>query len=69
MFGDLNIEDLELEQFKSNTTKALHRQAAKAKEASVTVEHGPILTDKITCVMVISTPVPIEFGIPEASLP
>ena len=32
-------------------------------------EHGPILTDKITHVMVISTPVPIEFGIPKASLP
>ena len=32
-------------------------------------EYGPIPTDKITDVMVISTPVPIEFGIPKASLP
>ena len=69
MFGDLNIKDLELEQLKFNTTNALCREASKAEEASVMAEHGPILTDKITCVMVIPTPVPIEFGIPEASLP
>ena len=69
MFGDLYTEDLELEQFESDTTKALCQEAAKAEGASVMAEHGPILTDKITCVMVISTPVSIEYGIPEATLP
>ena len=63
MFGDLDIEDLELEQFESETTKALCREAAKAEKASVTSEHGLIPSDEITHVMVISTPAPIEFRI------
>ena len=69
MFGDLDIEDLEPEQFESSSTKVLRQEAAKAEEASVTAENGPISSDAITCVMVISTPIPIEFGIPEASIP
>ena len=69
MFGDLDIEDQDPEQFKSSTTKAFHQEATKAEEASVAAEHGPILSDAITRVMVISTPIPIEFGIPEASIP
>ena len=62
MFGDLDIKE-------SDATKALCQEAAKAEEASVTAEHGPIPSNEFTHVMVISTPVPIEFGIPEASLP
>ena len=69
MFGDLDIKDLEPEQFESSSTKALRQEAAKAEEASVAAEHGPIPSDVITRVMVISTPIPIEFGIPEASIP
>ena len=68
MFGDLDIEDLEPEQFESSSTQALHQEAAKAEEASVATEHGPIPSDAVTCVMVNSTPIPIEFGIPEASI-
>ena len=69
MFGDLNIEDLEPEQFECSSTKALCQEAAKAEEASVATKHGPIPLDAITHVMVISTPIPIEFGIPKASIP
>ena len=69
MFGDLDNEDLEPEQFESSSTKALHQEATKAEEASVAAEHSPIPLDAITCVMVISTPIPIEFGIPKASIP
>ena len=69
MFGDLDIEDLEPEQFESSTTKALHQEATKVEEAFVAAEHGPISSDAITHVMVISTPIPIEFCIPKASIP
>ena len=69
MFRDLNIEELEPKQFESSSTKALCQEATKAKEASVAAEHGPIPSDAVTCVMVISTPIPIEFGIPKASIP
>ena len=67
MFGDLNIEDLEPELFETSITKALHWEATKV-EASVAAEHGPVPPDAITHVMVISTPIPIEFGIPKASI-
>ena len=69
MFGDLDMEDQDPEQFESSATKALRQEATKAEEASVVTEHGPIPSDAITHVMVISTPIPIEFGIPEASIP
>ena len=69
MFGDLDNEDLEPEQFESSSTKALHQEAAKAEEASVATVHGPISSDAVTHIMVISTPILIEFGIPEASIP
>ena len=69
IFGDLDIKDLEPKQFESSSTKALHQEAAKAEEASVAAEHGPIPSDAVICVIVISTPIPIEFGIPEASIP
>ena len=69
MFADLDIKDLEPEQFESSSTKALRQEAAKAEEASVATEHGPIPSDAVTHVMVISTPIPIEFGIPKASIP
>ena len=69
MFGDLDIEDLEPKQFESSSSKVLHQEATKVEEASVATEHGPIPLDAITCVMVISTPIPIEFGILETSIP
>ena len=65
MFRDLDIEDLEPEQFESSSTKALHQEATKPEEASVATEHSPIPSDAVTHVMVISTPIPIEFGIPK----
>ena len=59
MFGDLDLKDLEPEQFESSSTKAFRQEATKAEEASVAAEHGPIPSDAVTRVMVISTPIPI----------
>ena len=69
MFGDLDLEDVDPEQLETDATKALHHEAAKTKEAAITAEHGPILADKITRVTITSVPIPVEFGIPEESLP
>ena len=57
------------EELETSTLKVLHHAATKAKEASVSKEHGDIPSDNITHVIVRTTPVPIEFGIPELSLP
>ena len=69
MFGDLDLEDLDPEELETTATKTLHQAAAQAEEASVSQEHGPIPADKVTCVEVRTTPVSIEFRIPEASVP
>ena len=69
MFGDLDPEDVDPEQLATETTKALHQQATEAEEAAIAAEHGPLPSDKITCITITSVPIPIEFGIPEASLP
>ena len=69
MFADLNLEDLDPEELETTTTKTLHQAAAQAEEASISQEHGQIPADKVTRVEVKTTPVPIEFGIPKASVP
>ena len=69
MFGDADIEDLDPENLEMSKVKDLCQAAAQAKEASVSKEHGPILSDGITCVPVRSAPMPLEFGIPEISIP
>ena len=56
MFRDLDIEDLEPEQFESSSTKIPHQEATKVEEASVVTEHSPIPSDAITRVMITSTP-------------
>ena len=35
MFGDLDLEDLDLEELETTVTKDLHQAAAQAEEASV----------------------------------
>ena len=69
MFGVLDPEDIDPEQLETETTKNLHQQATKAEEAAMEAEHGPLPTDGVTQITITSVPIPIEFGIPEASLP
>ena len=69
MFGNLDLEDLDPEELETTATKNLHQAATQAEEASVSQEHGPIPADKITRVEVRTTLVPIEFRIPEISVP
>ena len=45
------------------------RKPLKLKRAAILAEHGSIPADKITCITITSVPIPIEFRIPEASLP
>ena len=68
MFADLNLEDLDPEELETTTTKILHQAVAQTEEASISQEHGPIPADKVTRIEVRTTLVPIEFGIPEASV-
>ena len=69
MFENLDLEEVDLEQLETHTTKALHQEAAKAEEAAVTAKHDSIPADKITHVVITSVPIPIEFSIPKVSLP
>ena len=49
--------------------RSLHQEAGQAEEASVSKEHGAIPKDKITRIVVKTTPVPIKCGIPTISIP
>ena len=69
MFGDADIEDLDPEYLEMSKVKDLCQATAQVEEASVSKEHGPIPSDGITQDTVKSTPVPLEFGIPEISIP
>ena len=69
MFGEVDTEDVDPEQFECESTRTLCQEAAIAEKASIAPEHGPILADAITWVIVVSTPIPMEFGIPEVSVP
>ena len=69
MFGDLDLEDLDLKELETTVMKDLHQAVAQAEEASVSKEHGPIPADKVTRIVVRTTQVPTEFKIPEISVP
>ena len=69
MFGDVDIDDLDLQQLETKPIQAMHEEASQAEEASMSKEHGPILKDKVTHITVTTTPVPIKHGIPELSIP
>ena len=69
MFGDFDLDDLDPQQLETDATKNLHQEAGQAEEASVSKEHGAIPKDKITHIVVRTTPVPIECGIPTISIP
>ena len=69
MFRDFDLDDLDPQQLEMDGTKNLCQEAGQAKEASVSKEHGAIPRDKITRIVVKTTPVPIECGIPTISIP
>ena len=69
MFGDLDIDDINISELETKTTKGLCEEAEMAENASVVAETGAIPKDKITRVYITSLPVPQEFGIPPDSLP
>ena len=69
MFGDLDIDDIDILELETETTKGLCEGAEMAETASVVAETGVIPKDKITRVYITSLPVPHEFGIPPDSLP
>ena len=61
MFGDFDLDDLHPQQLETDATKNLHQDAGQAEEASVSKEHGAIPKDKITQIVVRTTPVPLVF--------
>ena len=69
MFGDLGIDDIDISELETETTKGLCEEAEMAETASVIAKTGAISKDKITRVYITSLPVPHEFGIPPDSLP
>ena len=69
MFGEMDIEDIDLSKMETETTRDLCREAEAAEAASTAVETGATSKDKITRVYVTSLPVPLEFGIPPQNLP
>ena len=69
MFGDMDLDDIDIGELETEATKELQKEAATAEEASVVTEHRPIPADKITQVFITSIPIPIEFRIPPEILP
>ena len=69
MFGDMDMDDIDLFELEAETTQNLHKEAETAEAASTAIETRAISKDKITRVYVTSLPVPPEFGIPSQSLP
>ena len=69
MFGDVDLDDLDPQQLETDAMKNLHQQPGQAEEASMSKEHGAIPKDKITLIVVKTTLVPIECGIPAISIP
>ena len=69
MFGDVDIDDLYPHQLETEPIQAMREEASQDEEASVSKEHGPIPKDKVTHITVTTTPVLIEHGIRELSIP
>ena len=69
MFGEMDIEDIDLSEMETDTTRELHKEAEAAEAASTVAETGATSKDKIMRVYVTSLPVPLEFGIPSQNLP
>ena len=61
MFGE--IDEPDLEDLETSTTKQMREQAATAEETNITSTEGPISQDGTTRVTVTHLPVPLEFGL------
>ena len=69
MFGEMDIEDIDLSEMETETTRDLRKEAEAVEAASTTVETGATSKDKTTRVYVTSLPISLEFGIPPQNLP
>ena len=69
MFGDIDMDDIDISELEAETTRNLHKEAETAEAASMATETGAISKDKIMRVYVTFLPVPPEFRIPIQSLP
>ena len=69
MFGDMDIDDIDLSELETETAPDLCKEAEMAEAASTAIEIRATSKDKITRVYVTSLPVPLEFGIPPQNLP
>ena len=69
MFGDLDIDDIDIFELETKTTKGLCKEAEVAETASIIAETGAIPKDKITKVYVTSFPIPHKSGTPAGSPP
>ena len=69
MFGEMDIEDIDLSEMETETTRDLRKEAKAVEAASTTVETGATSKDKTTRVYVTSLPISLEFGIPPQNLP
>ena len=69
MFGEMDIEDIDLSEMETETTRDLCKEVEVAEAASSAAETGVTSKDKIMRVYVTSLPVPLEFGIPSQNLP
>ena len=61
MFGDLDEPDLK--GLESEAMKERQEEAATAKEANIVATEGPTLSGNITCIVITSLPVPLEFSL------
>ena len=57
MFGEMDIEDIDLSEMETETTRDLRKEAEAAEAASTAVETGAISKDKTMRVYVTSLPV------------
>ena len=69
MFGEMDIEDIDLSEMETDTTRELRKEAEAAEAASTVAETGATSKDKIMRVYATSLPVPLEFGILSQNLP
>ena len=69
MFGDMDMDDIDISELEAETTQNLCKEAEMAEAASMVTETGAISKDKVTRVYITSLLVPPEFRIPPQSLP
>ena len=69
MFGEMDMEDIDLSEMETETTQDLCKEAEAEEAVSTAIETGATCKDKTTRVYVTSLPVSLEFRIPSQNLP